>query len=302
MEIIIVMNTIQFLGALELGLLYALVTLGIYITFRAINFPDLTVDGTFPLGAAVAASLIINDINPYIATACAMFAGATAGFITGYLHVRWKILGLLAGILTMTALYSINLRIMGRPNIAILSETTVFTFFQDNHSILFMIAIIIFFTVALLYRFMASQLGLALRAIGINPKVSPSYGINAGRMTLLGLALSNALVALAGALFAQAYGFADISMGTGTLITGLASVIVGESIFHKHHILIILISCVLGSIMYRIVIALALNAQIAGLQASDLNLITAILVVFAMLMPQIRQKICIKSITSRLKI
>ena len=290
------MNIIQFLGALELGLLYALVTLGIYLTFRAVNFPDLTVDGTFPLGAAVAASLIVNEVNPYIATIAAILAGAVAGFITGYLHVRWKILGLLAGILTMTALYSINLRIMGRPNIAILSEDTIFTVFKCNHSMLFMIAIIILIVVALLYRFLISQLGLALRAIGINPTVSPSYGINVGKMTLIGLALSNALVALAGALFAQAYGFADISMGTGTLITGLASVIVGESIFHKHHILIVLISCVLGSIFYRIVIALALNAQIAGLQASDLNLITAILVVLAMLMPQIRKKICIKSI------
>ncbi len=292
------MNTIQFLGALELGLLYSLVTLGVYFTFRAINFPDLTVDGTFPLGAAVAASLIIKDVNPWIATICATFAGAFAGFITGYLHVRWKILGLLAGILTMTALYSINLRIMGRPNIAILTEPTIFVFLKGANSSLFMITIIIILIVALLYRFLASQLGLALRAIGINPKVSPSYGINVGKMTLIGLALSNSLVALAGALFTQAHGFADISMGTGTLITGLASVIIGESIFHKQNILITLISCVIGSILYRIVIALALNTQIAGLKASDLNLITAALVVVAMLMPQIRQKICIKSIKS----
>lgn len=289
------MNIMQFLGALELGLLYALVTLGIYLTFRAINFPDLTVDGTFPLGAAVAASLIVKDINPYIATIIAMLAGALSGFITGYLHVRWKILGLLAGILTMTALYSINLRIMGRSNIAILSENTIFNLFKESHSILFTTAIIVAITIGLLYRFLISQLGLALRAIGINSKVSPSYGINVDRMTLIGLALSNSLVALAGALFAQAYGFADISMGTGTLITGLASVIVGESIFHKNNMLIILINCILGSIFYRLVIALALNAQISGLQASDLNLITAILVVLAMLTPQIRKKIYIKS-------
>ncbi len=293
------MNLIQFLSALELGLLYSLVTLGVYLTFRTINFPDLTVDGAFPLGAAVAGALIVHDVNPYVATICAMFAGALAGFVTGYLHIRWKILGLLAGILTMTALYSINLRIMGRPNIAILTEPTIFTFLKGTHSILFIITIIVILTVCLLYRFLISQLGLTLRAIGINGPASPSYGINVGTMILIGLSLSNALVALAGALFAQAHGFADISMGTGTLITGLASVIIGESIFHKRHIFWMLISGVLGSILYRIVIGLALNTQIAGLKASDLNLITAVLVIIAMLMPQIRQKMCVKSIKAR---
>lgn len=289
------MNTIQFLGALELGLLYALVTIGVYLTFRAINFPDLTVDGTFPLGAAVSAALIVNGVNPWLATIVAIFAGSVAGFITGYLHVRWKILGLLAGILTMTALYSINLRIMGRPNIALLTEPTIFSFFTGSHSVLISIAGIIFLVVILLYGFLTSQYGLGLRAIGINPRVSPSYGINVGRMTLIGLALSNALVALAGAIFAQAHGFADVSMGNGTLITGLASVIVGESIFHKHNIFVVLLSCVLGSILYRLAIALALNAQITGLQASDLNIITALIVVFAMLVPQLRQKLTRKS-------
>lgn len=279
------MNTVQFLGALELGLLYSLVTLGVYLTFRAINFPDLTVDGTFPLGAAVAASLIVKEVHPGVATLIAVLAGAAAGLITGYLHVRWKILGLLAGILTMTALYSINLRIMGKPNIALLTEPTLFSFLKGSQANLYTITIIIIIAMLLLYGFLASQFGLALRATGINPKVSPAYGINVGLMTLIGLALSNALVALGGALFAQAHGFADISMGTGTLITGLASVIVGESLFHKHHIAVVLISCVVGSILYRLVIALALNAQIAGLQASDLNLVTAILVVLAMLMP-----------------
>jgi putative ABC transport system permease protein len=288
------MNTIQFLGAIELGLLYTLVTLGVYLTFRAINFPDLTVDGAFPLGAAVSASLIVGGVNPWIATCVAVFAGCLAGFITGYLHVRWKILGLLAGILTMFALYSVNLRIMGRPNIALLTEPTVFSFFTGPHSILITIAVIVALVVLLLYRFLASQLGLALRATGINPKVSPSYGIHIGRMTLVGLALSNALVALAGALFAQAHGFADVSMGAGTLIIGLASVIVGESLFHKHHIFLVLISCILGSILYRLAIALALNAQIAGLQASDLNLVTSLLVVIAMLIPQMRQKLLTK--------
>jgi putative ABC transport system permease protein len=279
------MNTVQFLGALELGLLYSLVTLGVYLTFRAINFPDLTVDGTFPLGAAVAASLIVKEVHPAIATLLAVLAGGLAGFITGYLHVRWKILGLLAGILTMTALYSINLRIMGKPNIALLTEPTLFSFLKGAHVNLFAIATITILIVFLLYGFLTSHFGLALRATGINPKISSAYGINVGLMTLVGLSLSNALVALAGALFAQAHGFADTSMGTGTLITGLASVIVGESLLSKHHILIVLVSCILGSILYRLVIALALNTQIAGLQASDLNLITAVLIILAMLMP-----------------
>ncbi len=289
------MNLIQFFGAVEVGLLYGLVALGVYLTFRAINFPDLTVDGTFPLGAAVAATLLVNGTHPILATLAAVCAGGVAGFITGYLHVRWHILGLLAGILTMTALYSVNLRIMGRPNIALLTEPTLFGYFKGSHVVLWSMLVIIVFVLYLLYRFLASQFGLALRATGINPRVSPSYGINIGLMTLIGLAASNGLVALAGALFAQAHGFADISLGTGTLITGLASVIVGESLLPKHRLWLVLISCVLGSILYRLAIAMALNSQFAGLQAQDLNLITAILVIIAMLVPKIRQNFTIKS-------
>lgn len=290
------MNLMQLLGAIELGLLYALVALGVYLTFRMINFPDLTVDGSFPLGACVAATMITNDFNPCIATLCAALAGGMAGFITGYLHIRWKILGLLAGILTMTALYSINLRIMGKPNITILTEPTIFNSFHWIHSSLVIMIIILILIVLLLYRFLISQIGLALRATGINSKVSPSYGINVGKMILLGLVLSNSLVASSGALFTQIHGFADISMGTGTLTTGLASIIIGESIFNKNHTLIALFSCVTGSILYRITIALALNTQIIGLRASDLNLITATLIVIAMLTPRIRYKIYSKDL------
>lgn len=289
------MNSIQFFGALEMGLFFSLITLGIYLTFRVINFPDLTVDGSFPLGAAVSASLIVSGVHPLTATFTALLAGGFAGFITGYLHVRWKILGLLAGILTMTALYSINLRIMGRPNIALLNEPTLFSYFKASQGVLIAITGIVILVVFLLYRFLRSQIGLALRATGINPRVSPSYGINIGRMTLLGLVISNSLVALGGALYAQAHGFADISMGTGTLITGLASVIVGESLLPKKQISWILFACVLGSILYRVTIALALNTKIAGLQASDLNLITAVLVILAMLLPKVRQKIRLDS-------
>lgn len=281
------MNSIQFLGALEIGLLYGLVAIGVYLTFRVVNFPDLTVDGSFPLGAATCASLITNGYGPLTATLAAIFAGGLAGFATGYMHVRWKILGLLAGILTMTALYSINLRIMGKPNISLPSESIIFPSYQW---ILPIMIALVFFLIALLSFFLNSQMGLALRATGINPRVSPSYGINVGRMTLTGLSLSNALVAGAGALFAQIYGFADISMGTGTLIIGLASVIVGETLFHSYRIWLILFSCILGSVLYRLAIALALNTNFIGLQPSDLNLITAILVIIALLFPQFRKK------------
>lgn len=281
------MNSIQFFGAVEIGLLYGLVAIGVYLTFRVVNFPDLTVDGSFPLGAAICASFITNGTNPFLATLAAVLAGALAGFATGYMHVRWKILGLLAGILTMTALYSINLRIMGRPNIALLAEPTIFPNLQW---VLPIMVILVLAAIALLAYFLNSQMGLAIRATGINPKVSPAYGINVGKMTLLGLSLSNALVAGAGALFTQIYGFADISMGTGTLIIGLASVIVGETLFHTYRIWLLLISCVLGSVLYRLAIALALNTHFIGLKSSDLNLITAVLVIVALLFPQFRKK------------
>lgn len=282
------MNSIQFFGALELGLLFGLVAIGVYLTFRVINFPDLTVDGSFPLGAATAAALIVQGTAPWLATLCAIFAGGLAGFVTGYLNVRWKILGLLAGILTMTALYSINLRIMGRPNIALLSEPSLFS---DTEKVLPILIVGTLVLLILLTAFLSSQFGLGLRATGINAKVCPSYGIHTNRMTLLGLSLSNALVALAGALFAQIHGFADISMGTGTLIIGLASVIVGETLLHSARIGIILLSCVLGSILYRLAIAMALNTHFAGLQSSDLNLITAVLVVIALLFPKLKQSL-----------
>lgn len=281
------MNNIQFFGAIEIGLLYGLVAIGVYLTFRVVNFPDLTVDGSFPLGAAICASFITNGTNPALATLAAVLGGALAGFTTGYLHVRWKILGLLAGILTMTALYSINLRIMGRPNIALLAEPIIF---PNPQSVLPIMIALVLGIILLLAYFLNSQIGLALRATGINPRVSPAYGINVGKMTLIGLSLSNALVAGAGALFTQIYGFADVSMGTGVLIIGLASVIIGETLFHTYRIWLILFSCILGSVLYRLVIALALNANFIGLKSSDLNLITSALVICALLFPQLRKK------------
>ena len=271
---------VQFSGALELGLIYGLVALAAYLTFRVINFPDLTVDGSFTLGAAVSAVLILQGVNPFIASFGAFVGGLFAGAVTGYLHVRWQIVNLLAGILSMIALYSINLRIMGQPNLSLLGANTIF-----NHQPYPMLitAGILGGVLCCLTVFLTSQFGLALRASGINPQTSRSYGVNVGHMTVLGLALSNGMVALAGALFAQTQEFADISMGTGTVIIGLASVIIGEACIKKRGIQWILLSCLLGSVFYRLVIALALNSDALGLRASDLNVITALLVAIMML-------------------
>lgn len=286
------MNQLQLLGAVEIGLIYSLVAIGVYITFKVIDFPDLTVDGSFTLGAAVSSAMIFAGYNPYVATVVSILSGACAGFVTGYLNVRWNILGLLAGILTMTALYSINLRIMGRPNIAIIDESTVF----GSWSIILVILFVTIVTIFKLTRFFASEFGLAIRAVGINPKVSSAYGIRVGVMKIVALAISNGIVALAGSLFAQSQGFADISMGTGTIIVGLASVIIGEALVHPERILVGLVTCAIGSILYRIAIAFALNAHDIGLEASDLNLITALLVALTMIATRFRKKSGARSI------
>jgi putative tryptophan/tyrosine transport system permease protein len=279
------MNQLQLLGSIEIGLIFALVAIGVYITFKVIDFPDLTVDGSFTLGAAVSAAMIAGGYNPVIATIAAMCAGLIAGGITGYLNVKWDIMGLLAGILTMTALYSINLRIMERPNIAIIDQQTIF----GNFSVITMMCIIVLAVIAILTRFFASNFGLAIRAIGINPRVSKAYGINVGRMKIIALSLSNSIIALSGSLFAQSQGFADISMGTGTIIVGLAAVIIGEAAIHPKNILTGLATCAIGSIVYRIVIAFALNANDIGLQASDLNLITAVIVALTMVLSKLKR-------------
>ena len=280
------MNQLQLLGAVEIGLIYSLVAIGVYITFKVIDFPDLTVDGSFTLGAAVSSSMIYAGFDPYFSTFVAILSGGFAGVITGYLNVRWDILGLLAGILTMTTLYSINLRIMGRPNIAIIDSDTVF----GNWSIIGTILVITIITIILLTRFFASEFGLAVRAVGINPKVSSSYGINVGIMKIVALSISNGIVAFAGSLFAQSQGFADISMGTGTIIVGLASVIIGEALVNPERVWVSLLSCAAGSILYRVAIAFALNAHDIGLEASDLNMITALLVALTMIFTKLRKK------------
>jgi len=294
------MNLIQFVGAIELGLIFSLVGIAVYISFRVLDFPDLTADGSFPLGAAIAVTLILNDFNPFLATFIAVLGGCCAGLLTAWLNVRWNILNLLASILTMTALYSINLRIMGRPNQSILDEETLFTPFETllsspMYSNLIAVLGVTVIVAVLVWLFLSTEIGLAIRATGNNAQMAQAQGVSTKKMTLLGMALSNGLIALAGAIFAQVEGYADVSMGVGTIIVGLAAVIIGEVVLSPKKVIIAIIGCVIGSLFYRLAIAGALNAGFMGLQASDLNLITAAIVGFAMILPKVKSSL-LKSI------
>lgn len=288
------MSQIAFWGAVELGLVFGFVGIGVYLAFRVLDFPDLTVDGSFPLGAAVTAVLIIAGLNAWFATVVAMIAGSIAGMVTATLNVRFKILNLLASILTMIALFSVNLRVMGKPNVALLNEETMLTPFyglglRDYYVRPLFIFVLIIIVVFLVWRFLESDAGLAMRATGTNARMARAQGVRTGNQIYLGIALSNALVALGGALFAQTNGFADVTSGVGTIVVGLAAVIVGETIFGNRGLLVALIGCVVGSILYRLAIQLALSTDVLGLQASDLNLVTAVLVAIALILPRLRR-------------
>jgi putative tryptophan/tyrosine transport system permease protein len=283
-------------GALELGLIYGLVAFGVYLSFRVLNFPDLTVDGSFPLGGAVAATLIVRGMNPWVATMLAIAAGVLAGLCTAGLNVQFKILNLLASILTMIGLYSVNLRIMGQPNISLLNQTTIVSTLDPwlnrlpsalkPFSVAIAMLVVVTIILGLLNLFFATHLGLALRATGANPGMARAQGIDTDRLILLGMAMSNGLVALAGALFVQINGFADVQIGMGTIVFGLVAVIVGESLVNSRRLIWITTSAIVGSILYRLLVAVALNADFLGLQAQDLNLITAVLVALALILPQ----------------
>lgn len=283
------MNWTAFFGALELGLIYGLVGLGVYLSFRVLEFPDLTVDGSFPLGAAVTAALIVSGTDPWVAMGIAMLAGASTGLVTAMLNLRFNILHLLASILTMIALYTINLRVMGRPNIALLMEPTVLDPFYglgipDIYLKPLFVLVIMVVVAILVWAFLVSEYGLALRATGANRRMARAQGINTDGATYAGMALSNGLVALGGALFAQLNGFADVTIGVGTIVIGLAAVIVGESILPARTVALAVIGCVIGSLVYRQAVALALNADFIGLTAADLNLVTAVLVAVALIL------------------
>ncbi|SHO61083.1 putative ABC transport system permease protein [Pseudoxanthobacter soli DSM 19599] len=289
------MSLIAILGSVELGLVYAFVALGVYFSFRVLDFPDLTVDGSFPLGAATSAVLILAGVNPWLATLAAMAAAAAAGLVTAFLNIRFKILNLLASILTMIALFSINLRVMGRPNVALINAETVLTPFRGLFGLRdywvrpMMLAVLVAIAVVLIARFLASDFGLAMRATGANARMARAQGVSTDAHIYVGMALSNALVGLAGALFAQINGFADVTVGVGTIVVGLAAVIVGETLIPTRTLWLALTACVLGSVVYRICIQLALSADSIGLQASDLNLVTAVLVAVALVLPRLKK-------------
>jgi putative ABC transport system permease protein len=278
-------------GTLEQGLLFALMALGVYLTFRVLNYADLTVDGSFTTGGAIAASIIFAGGSPWLATLAAIVGGLLAGLITGLLHTVFKITPLLSGILTMTGLYSINLRILGRANVPLLRTDTVITDFNtwqplDNiygPSLLGLFIVVL--VVAGLHFFLKTEVGLALQATGDNEQMIRAQGVNTNRMKLLGLAISNGMVAFGGALVAQNQQFADAGMGIGMIVAGLASVIIGEAIFGKRTLLQHIIAVVCGSIIYRAVLALVLRL---GLAPTDFKLLTALIVVIALASPQVR--------------
>jgi len=289
------MSLFSSLGALELGFIYSLVALGVFISFRVLRFPDLTVDGTFATGGAVAALLISGGHDPFVSSLAAMLACGLAGMITGWLNVKLGIMDLLASILMMTALYSINLRIMDGPNIPLITSDTVFTLTQPGSIDDFvwrpaLLCVIVIVVKILVDAYFSTRSGLAMRATGSNLRMARAQGVGTGRMVLIGMALSNALVGLGGALFAQSQGGADISMGIGTIVIGLAAVIVGESILPARRFLLITLAVIIGAILYRFFIALALNSDFIGLKAQDLNLITALLVAIALILPKLRRK------------
>lgn len=285
-----------------LGLLWALMTMGVFITYRVLNIADLTVEGTIAMGAAIAARAIYGGLNPFTATLLAVCGGIAAGLATGLLHTQLKIPSLLAGILTMIGLYSVNLRILGKANLSLLRLETVYTwlskreFWQDPRfagtglsqavPIISLALLSVFFVAGLLYWFFKTELGYALRATGDNPQMSRTQGINTDTMIVLGLMISNGIVALSGALIAQQQAYADVQMGSGSIVIGLASVIIGEVLFGTRTLLNHLIALVLGAVSYRLIIALVLEL---GMPAHDLKLFTAITVAIALALPVFKQ-------------
>lgn len=274
------------------GLLWSVMAVGVYLTFRVLQIADLSIEGTFPLGAAVAAVLIEGGHSVAIAIVAAAIAGMLGGAITGFLHTKLKIPSLLAGILTMIALYSVNLRVMGKANVSLLNIDTVYTPLEGLVSSANLATFIIGLIIAvlcplLLYLFFGTEIGMALRATGNNPQMIRALGVNTDNMILLGLVISNGIVGIAGAFIAQSNGFADVGMGVGTIVIGLASVIIGEVLFGDRSVKNALVAVVLGSIVYRIVIAIVLYL---GMPPNDLKLFTAIIVAIALSLPLVKTK------------
>lgn len=247
--------------------------LGVYITYRILDFPDLSVDGSFPLGAAVTAYCLVNGVNPYLALFYALLAGALAGFTTGILHVKLGISNLLSGILVMTGLYSVNLRVMSRPNIALFNVETIFS---SGVPSIVIVAIAAIATKLLLDWYLSTKAGFMLKATGDNPQLVTTLGVDIGKTKIIGVMISNAIVAVSGSILAQQQSYSDVQMGVGIVVMGLASIIVGQSLFKKISIVKVTTSVLVGSIIYRAAIAAALRTN---LEPTDLRLITALIVV-----------------------
>ena len=297
------------IGTFTIGCILSMLALGVFISFRIFAFPDITVDGSITLGAAVAATLMVHGRSPAVASLAAFAAGMIAGACTGTLYTRFKINPLLSGILVMTALYSINLHIMGRANVSLLSVTTLTTQSERfgerimrgastfnfagwavsvrDLSVLVAVALVVALTGVLLYLFLRTNLGMAMRATGDNVQMIRALGVDDANMVVFGVAISNGFVALAGALLAQYQGFADVGMGIWMVVWGLASVIIGEALVGTNQLGMTIIGAVMGSVLFRLLVAVALRW---GLSPNDLKLITAVFVFCALIVPQFLRK------------
>lgn len=274
------------------GLLWGILALGLFLTFRILNFPDMTVEGTFPFGAAICVSSLTHGVNPILATILAFLGGMLTGLITGLLYTKGKIPVLLAGILTMTGVYSVNLRILGKANVGLLNKNTLLNenFLQKLPTNFPTIVIGLFFAILiiiLLAVFLDTDLGQAFIATGDNEIMAQSLGINTDNMKILGLMLSNGLIGLAGGLLAQNGGYADINMGIGTMVIGLAAIIIGEVVYGELSLTARLIAVVIGSILYRLILLLVLQL---GFSTNDFKLISAIILAICMMLPLFEKK------------
>ena len=297
------------IGAFTIGLILSLLALGVFLSFRVFAFPDITADGSITFGASVAAMLLVKGVHPLAATAAAFVAGMLAGATTGTLHTRFKIQGLLAGILVMTALYSVNLHVMGKSNVPLLSSTTLATRAEDagrrllngastanllgwnvgirDVSVLVEMLAVIMVVSILLYTFLRTNLGTAMRATGDNDQMTRALGVSDAGMKTFGLALSNGLIALSGALLTQYQGFADVQMGIGMVVWGLASVIIGETLVGTRRLGASIVGAIMGSVLFRLLVAIALRW---GLNPNDLKIVTAVFVFLALILPGTFQK------------
>ena len=285
------------LSVLEQGMIYAIMALGVYITYKILDFPDLTVDGSFPLGAAITAILISKGVNPFLTLPICFVAGGVIGILTGIIHVKLRVRDLLSGIIMMTALYTVNLRIAGRANVPFYSADTIFDNAFINAVIPESLAqyrpVIVIFVLTLLMKYildwyLRTKSGMLLRAVGDNPTLITSLGIDKGFVKIVGLALANALVTLSGCIFAQQQRFFDASFGTGTVVIGLASVITGTSLFKKVTFVRVTSSVVIGSLLYKGCVALAIRF---GMQSSDMKLVTAVLFLIILVVSMDRKKV-----------